>query len=168
VTAGEGLACEATAKPYVVDCNYDQAGEVLKRVYGTLSPRAASPTGRFIAFDQRPFFAGSPDNGMEATGVVYVPQTCAGTKTCRVHIAFHGCAQNQESTGEAFIHESGFANWADSNGFIVLFPQVADSAINPQGCWDWWGYTGRDYLTRDAPQIAIVYRMLERLGRPRV
>ena len=31
---------------------------------------------------------------------------------------------------------------------IVLFPQVEQSALNPQGCWDWWGYTGHDYITR--------------------
>jgi len=167
VTKGEGLACELTGKPYVVNCNYDQAGEVLKSIYGPLAPRSETPAGRFITFDQQPFLAESPNSGMESAGVVYVPPSCAGTVTCRVHIAFHGCAQNRAATGEAFIHESGFANWADANGFVILFPQVSASPINPQGCWDWWGYTGRDYLTRDAPQIAIVYKMLERLGRPR-
>jgi poly(3-hydroxybutyrate) depolymerase len=65
--------------------------------------------------------------------------------------------------GDAFIKESGFARWADTNRLIVLFPQVAASPINPQGCWDWWGYTGSQYLTRDAPQIAAVNRMLDSL-----
>jgi len=167
VTEGEGLACELTGKPYVVDCDYDQAGELLKSIYGALAPRTATPSGRFLTFDQRPFLAAAPDNGMDDAGVVYIPPSCAVTTPCRVHIAFHGCAQNRANTGEAFIRESGFANWADANGFIILFPQAAVSPINPQGCWDWWGYTGRDYLTRDAPQIAIVYKMLEHLGRPR-
>lgn len=47
---------------------------------------------------------------------------------------------------------------------IVLFPQTETSPLNPQACWDWGGYTGRDYLTRRAPQIIAVHRMLERLA----
>jgi poly(3-hydroxybutyrate) depolymerase len=80
-----------------------------------------------------------------------------------VDIAFHGCSQNRETVGDAFIKESGFARWADTNRLIILFPQIAASPINPQGCWDWWGYTGPKYLTRDAPQIAAVNRMLDTL-----
>jgi poly(3-hydroxybutyrate) depolymerase len=95
--------------------------------------------------------------------VVYIPKTCRETPGCRVHIAFHGCSQNRETVGDAFIKESGFARWADTNRLIILFPQIAASPINPQGCWDWWGYTGPKYLTRDAPQIAAVNRMLDTL-----
>jgi len=47
---------------------------------------------------------------------------------------------------------------------IVLFPQVSSTPANPQACWDWWGYTGRQFLTRDAPQIVAVRRMLQRLA----
>ena len=56
---------------------------------------------------------------------------------------------------------------ADTNKFIVLYPQIATMPLNPQACWDWWGYTGHDYLTKEAPQIVAVYRMLTRLGEPR-
>lgn len=167
VTDDEGLACEATGKPYVVDCDYDQAGEVLKSVYGTLAPRAAAPAGTFQEFDQKPFFEGIPNHGMEERGVVYIPPSCAKDTVCRVHIAYHGCAQNRAIAGEAFIKESGFANWADRNALVILFPEAAASPINPQGCWDWWGYTSNDYLTRDAPQIEVVERMLEVLAKPR-
>jgi poly(3-hydroxybutyrate) depolymerase len=167
VTADQGLSCEETGNPYVVDCDYDQAGAVLKRVYGDLAPRVATPAGAFVEFDQRPFLAGKSNHGMEKRGVAYVPQSCAGSTVCRVHIAFHGCAQNRENTGEQFIRESGYANWADNNAFVVLFPQAASSPMNPQGCWDWWGHTGHDYLTREAPQIDAVFKMLNHLGQPR-
>ena len=167
VTDDEGQACDITAKPFVVDCDYDQAGEVLKRIYGTLAPRAAKPAGRFIAFDQRPFLAGHDNHGMEKRGVVYVPPSCAEATTCRVHIAYHGCAQSRAMAGDAFIRESGYANWADANALIILYPEASSSPVNPQGCWDWWGYTGQDYLTRKAPQIQIVHAMLERLAQPR-
>jgi len=167
VTGDQGEACAITGKPYVVDCDYDQAGEVLKRIYGDLSPRAAAPGGTFVEFDQKPFLEGIDNHGMEDRGVAYVPAACAESTTCRVHVAFHGCQQNRANTGEVFIRESGFANWADSNAMVVLFPQAASQPINPQGCWDWWGYTGHDYLTRDAPQIRVVYKMLEQLEKPR-
>jgi poly(3-hydroxybutyrate) depolymerase len=164
VTDDEGNSCETSAEPYVVDCNYDQAGELLKQIYGNLQPRAAAATGDFVSFDQRPFTANDlSDSGLAETGVVYIPKACRETAGCRVHVAFHGCSQNRETVGDAFIKESGFARWADTNRLIVLFPQVAASPINPQGCWDWWGYTGPQYLTRDAPQIAAVNRMLDGL-----
>lgn len=167
VTESQGLACEATGKPYIVDCDYDQAGAVLAHIYGPLAPRTATPRGTFVTFDQRPFFAGISNHDMEDQGVAYIPPDCAASTACRVHIAFHGCAQNRSASGEAFIRDSGYANWADGNALIVLFPQAASSPMNPQGCWDWWGFTGRDYLTREAAQIGVVFRMLERLGQPR-
>jgi hypothetical protein len=163
VTDDEGNACGTSAEPYVVNCDYDQAGDLLKQMYGNLQPRAQTPTGDFVEFDQRPFGNNEGTGGLAETGVVYVPKSCRETPGCRVHIAFHGCAQNRETVGDAFIKESGFARWADTNRLIVLFPQVAASPINPQACWDWWGYTGPQYLTRDAPQIAAVNRMLDAL-----
>lgn len=166
VTEGEGLSCELTAKPFVVDCNYDQAGDLLRHIYGELQPRSTSPGGRYIAFDQRPFVRDFANDGFDEEGVVYVPQACATSAGCRVHIAFHGCAQSREEVSDQFIKDTGFARWADTNKLIVLFPQIKESPTeNPQGCWDWWGYTGADFLTRDAPQIVAVYRMLERLGK---
>lgn len=167
VTEDHGGACARSAAPFVVDCDYDQAGAVLAHIYGTLNGRAAEATGTYIEFDQEPFTKDLRDHGLAASGIVYVPATCASSTVCRVHIAFHGCSQTRAATGDAFTRDTGFARWADTNALIVLYPQVDSSTINPQGCWDWWGYTGREYLTRDAPQIRAVYRMLERLGAPR-
>lgn len=164
VTEDQGLSCDRSAKPYIVDCDYDQAGVLLAHIYGPLNPRAATPTGAFLAFDQRPFTRDLGDHGLSDTGIVYVPGTCKTSAGCRVHIAFHGCAQNRALVDDAFVKETGFARWADTNRLVVLFPQTATGPFNPQGCWDWWGYTGRDYLTRDAPQIVAVWRMLERLA----
>ena len=96
-----------------------------------------------------------------------MPPDCVSHPGCRLHIALHGCDQARETVGDAFIKESGFARWADSNRIVVLFPQVTGSLVNPHGCFDWWGYTGLDYLGKDAPQIAAIWAMVERLaGRP--
>ena len=48
----------------------------------------------------------------------------------------------------------------------MLFPQVAPSfqPLNPNGCWDWWGYTGSDYHTRDSVQMRAVRAMIDTLG----
>lgn len=167
ITEDVGGACEKSGKPYVVDCDYDQAGELLTHIYGKLAPRAAGASGVYHEFDQRPFTASLTEHGMADHGVVYIPKRCAEGPGCRIHVTFHGCAQSRTAVGETFVRETGFARWADTNGFIVLYPQAAQGTFNPQGCWDWWGYTGRDYLTRSAPQITAVRRMVDRLALPR-
>ncbi len=164
VTEDEGRSCDISAKPYIVDCDYDQAGALLKHIYKDLAVPAGPQAGRYIVFDQRPFTEGLGAHGLSREGLAYVPNRCGAESGCRVHIAFHGCAQNRGYVGDDFAKETGFARWADANRLIVLFPQTIASTNNPQGCWDWWGYTGRDYLTRDAPQIKAVHRMLRHLG----
>lgn len=173
VTENAGNACDFTGKPYVVDCDYDQAGDLLSFIYGPLQPPSARAIGTLELFDQRPFTSDLAHHGLADTGAVYVPAACTGVSArngahCRVHVAFHGCGQNRELAGDAFIRSSGFARWADTNRLVVLFPQTTTEAFNPQACWDWWGYTGRDYLTRHAPQVIAVRRMLQRLSAPNV
>lgn len=167
VTADRGPSCDHSGKPYIVDCDYDQAGALLRQIYGPLKEPAEQPTGQLIVFDQNAFTHGLSNHGLSDQGLAYVPQFCQANAGCRVHIAFHGCGQNRTFVGDAFARDSGFARWADTNNIIVLFPQTAATPLNPQGCWDWWGYTGPDYLTRQAPQITAVYRMLEQLSSPR-
>jgi hypothetical protein len=166
VTEDKGRDCDYTGKPYIIDCNYDQAGAVLSQIYGSLEPPAESPKGEFLVFDQRPFTDDLANHGLSDRGIAYVPAACRDGQ-CRVHIAFHGCGQNRSFVGEVFARDSGFARWADTNNLVVLFPQTATTPLNPQGCWDWWGYSGRNYLTRNGPQITAVQRMLERLAAPR-
>jgi hypothetical protein len=167
VTLDKGLACSRTAQPYVVDCDYDQAGDLLQHLLGPLNPRSPQLSAGIEEFDQRPFTADLAEHSLAAEGAVYVPQECRRTPGCRVHVAFHGCGQSRASAGDAFVADSGLTAWADSNRLVVLFPQVAQSPLNPQGCWDWWGYTGRAYLTRAGVQIQAVHRMLLRLTQAR-
>ena len=89
-----------------------------------------------------------------------MPPQCRAAPGCRVHVVFHGCNQ----VGEGFVRDSGYVEWADGNRLIILFPQVEK---RPPSCWDWVGYTGAGYLTREGLQIAAVKRMLDRLAQPR-
>lgn len=126
------------------------------------------PAGQFRAFDQAEFAAGdAKPAGLAERGYLYMPPACASSPGCRVHIALHGCSQNAQAVGERFVREAGLAEWADTNRLIVLYPQTRASVGNPQACWDWWGYSGRDYLTRAAPQIQAISAMLDRLESPK-
>ena len=62
-----------------------------------------------------------------------------------------------------FVEGSGFARWADTNRLVILFPQVEASILNLVKRVGIGGvYTGKDFVTKDAPQIAAIWRMVER------
>jgi len=164
VTEDKGGACGETDASYIVDCDYDMAGALLGHIYGDLNPKAAEPAGEIVIFNQSEFLEDLSTHGMADAGAVYISPSCRDAGGCRIHVVFHGCGQNMSAVGQAFITDTGFLNWADTNRLIVLFPQVSSTPANPQACWDWWGYTGRQFLTRDAPQIVAVRRMLQRLA----
>jgi poly(3-hydroxybutyrate) depolymerase len=162
-----GLACGVAGEPYLNDCDYDQAKAVLETIYGPLKPpQSGAADGRYLAFPQRDFTSGG-GAGLAAEGVVYIPASCERQAGCAVHVVFHGCKQNRERIGDTFITGSGYARWAGANRLILLFPQTDDSTVNPNACWDWWGYTGSRFLDRDAPQMLAVRLMLGRLAERR-
>lgn len=175
VTEDAGNACAVTAPPFVNDCDFDAAGALLAHIHGPLAPPAAVPAGRLLRFDQREFADGDAFSASLAdAGFAYVPDVCA-QGGCRVHVVFHGCRQSAEAVGEVFVREAGYNRWADTNRLVVLYPQtiarrgfgfLAPGAfvMNPNGCWDWWGYTGPLYATKAGPQIRAVRAMLERLS----
>jgi poly(3-hydroxybutyrate) depolymerase len=169
VTAEAGSACGATEPPFINDCDYDAAGELLRHVLGSLSPASTKPNGRLLTFDQNDFGKANAMS-MADEGYVYVPRACE-TERCRVHIVFHGCRQGIEAVGERFVRDAGYNRWADTNRLIVLYPQViarwALWTFNPRGCWDWWGYTDARYATKEGAQIRAALAMIERLGKPR-
>jgi len=168
VTDRYGSACGVTEPPYIVDCDYDAAGQLLAFLLGPLRQPAAQESGRLLSFDQARYAEGDAHGiALDDAGFVYVPQRCA-TEQCRIHVAFHGCRQGKAEVGERFVREAGYNRWADTNGLIVLYPQVVKRyspfVFNPRGCWDWWGYTGANYHIQAAPQIRAVMKMIDRLA----
>ncbi|WP_028534479.1 extracellular catalytic domain type 2 short-chain-length polyhydroxyalkanoate depolymerase [Paludibacterium yongneupense] len=167
ITPDFGNACSDNAAPYVSHCSvsgsgYDQAGAMLQQIYGKLNPPAAAPSGQIVAFDQREFAAAG--TGMAAQAFVYVPASCRGGG-CKVHVALHGCQQSAAKVGDDVYAKAGYNRWADSNKIVVLYPQVDASTIplNPQGCWDWFAYTGPAYATHDGVQMKAIKAMVDRL-----
>ena len=161
ITDDFGAACSTTASPYINNCGFDLAGELLKHLHGPLNARNNSTLGgTFTEFDQTPFVTG---HGMATAGWVYVPQACAGgAATCRVHVALHGCKQNVATIGDKFVRNTGYNRWADTNQMIVLYPQTSTAATN--SCWDWWGYDSANYAKKSGPQMAAIKAMLTKLG----
>jgi poly(3-hydroxybutyrate) depolymerase len=157
--------CTASAPPYINDCDYDAAGALLQHLLGRLLDPALAP-GPLQSFDQRPFGGGGIS--LDDEGYVYIPKACESER-CRIHVVFHGCRQGRAEVGERFAREAGYNRWAEANRIIVLYPQVVPrrAPYNPNGCWDWWGYTGPDYHTQKGAQIRAVKAMLDRLSEPR-
>jgi poly(3-hydroxybutyrate) depolymerase len=164
IAEGKGAACGVTAQPYINDCGYDQAGDLLANLLGPLAPPDATVAVARLVFDQHAFTRDLVNHGLAREGVVLVPERCRQEAGCRVHVAFHGCRQSRAEVGDTFVEDSGYSRWAGPNRLIVLMPQAEASTANPYGCWDWWGYTGSEYLTRKGPQIVAVRRMLDRLA----
>lgn len=161
-TRATGAACQQLARPYLNACDYDAAGEMLKALRGELKPPTEA-RGRLLEFDQSEF----GDANLNATGFAYVPSACNAGQSCGLHIFFHGCDQSAEVAGDAVARGAGFNEWAEANALVVLYPQAKSSRVaplNPLGCWDWWGYTGDAYATRDGAQIKVVRAMVERLS----
>ncbi len=185
VPAGHGLptlanapsvACGDSAAPYLNACAYDGAGEMLQAITARNGGELDTPptpqtdstgpaTGRLLHFDQRPY---DPTGQLGPTGYLYVPELCrAAAAHCQLHIAFHGCQQGSDAIGQTFVRAAGYNRWAATYHLVVLYPQVAPSRalpFNPLGCWDWWGYTGANYTSRSAPQLAAVHAMVEALA----
>jgi hypothetical protein len=156
-----GSACAHRGLPFINDCDVDGAGELLRHLLGPLQARNdGALAGRFVEFDQHEFIAA--DQGMAPTGWLFVPQPCATSAGCRLHVALHGCGQNVQSLGDAYVKRTGYNRWADSNRIVVLYPQTSNDALN--ACWDWWGYTGADYAQKSGPQVGAIVAMVERLA----
>ena len=161
LTEGYGVDCQSFESPYINNCGYDLAGEILTHWYGELAP-ADEAAGSILEFNQSAF----GDASLTEFGYAFVPNQC-GEPGCDVVVVFHGCQQSAEVIGTALVENSGFNRWAASNSTVVLYPQVQSSSLapmNPLGCWDWWGYTDSDYLSQSAPQLAAVHGMVERLA----
>jgi poly(3-hydroxybutyrate) depolymerase len=153
---GRGNDCHQVVTPFLGDCDYDGAGELLSFLY----PGLVEPESRQLAQLRSVELPGAADAEMMEAAYLYVPSACEdGTQSCALHVVLHGCAQSAEVVGTDFITMSGFMPWAEANGIVLAFPQVSKSMampMNPHGCWDWWGYTGDDYAWRSGKQQVVV------------
>ena len=156
--------CAATAPPFINDCDFDAAGELLQHLHPGLHPRTAAVGANLLTFNQKEFTGG--EFTLDADGFIYVPSACADGAACALHVDLHGCQQNKSRLGDEYARHVGYNEWAEANGIIVLYPQTGASATN--GCWDWWGYTDRgldrSYHVQAGRHMNAVIKMVNRVA----
>jgi len=167
---GPGLqACDQTDTPFIGECGLDGARQMLEHLYGPFAAAAAAVApGQLLPFSQADYARAAVASSLAARGWLYVPAACSGPGAagrCRLHVAFHGCKQGQSYVQDAFARRAGYVAAADAGSIVVLFPQIEPSyqPLNPNGCWDWWGYSGEAYATRLGPQIVAIKAMVDDL-----
>lgn len=164
-TLAQGASCDSSEAPFLGKCHYDAAGEMLKHLLGKLDNRSDNPKGQLLEVDQQQL-GGDAAKSLADKAYAYVPDSCAAGQTCQLHVNFHGCNQFADAIGQQYVANNGLNNWADTNQLVILYPQTKKSMfmpLNPQGCWDWWGYTGADYATQKGQQVQAVVNMSKAL-----
>jgi poly(3-hydroxybutyrate) depolymerase len=163
------IACPLTLPPFLNDCGDDPEGEMLTQWLGQVNPpNTGAPQGTLTQFDQNAYVpdGDGPSISMDTTGQLYVPPSCAAGAPCSLVVALHGCLSGQQLLGTDFADRGNLDTYADTNNLVILYPQAVSSLIpvNPQGCWDWWGYDGSDFAVKSAPQMTAIVNMVHALG----
>jgi poly(3-hydroxybutyrate) depolymerase len=83
-------------------------------------------------------------------GKVYIPWSCY-EKTCKVHVAFHGCWSNADD----FVDYSRYRKLASTNDMIVVYPNSY--------CWGDDVSGEESYITRDGLHAKAILAMICRL-----
>lgn len=162
----KGTDCLVSEAPFLGNCQYDAAGLLLGHLLPPLQPKAATASGDLLQINQH-HLAAVAKGQLAESGYLYVPKSCSEGQQCRLHVSFHGCKQYAGAVGDAYARGTGLNEYADTNQLVVFYPQTDKSAMapfNPNGCWDWWGYSGENYATKQGPQMAAVKQLIDALS----
>ncbi|GAA0347243.1 PHB depolymerase family esterase [Bowmanella denitrificans] len=165
-TQAQGTACDKSEPPFIGNCGYNAAAEMLNYIAALARQGGDAKPGQLLAINQQQL-GGEAASGLADQAFLYVPSSCAAGATCQLHISFHGCNQNVEAVGNDYARLTGINQWADTHHTVVLYPQTRKSTLmplNPQACWDWWGYTDDKYATKAGQQIQAVAQMVRQLA----
>lgn len=164
-TLDAGNDCLTSGGDFINACGFDTAGNLLNSLYDDLDPRVSDNDGDELTnIDLSAYFESG--SGTADMGYILVPGACRQSDTdCRLHIAFHGCRQGAEFVNDRFAVNAGLNEWASQNRIVVVYPQIKSSVMNPQGCWDWWGYTGSQYDQKSGKQISGIDAIITAFAR---
>jgi hypothetical protein len=163
------LPCSLTRPPFLINCGDDPENEMLTQWLGRVNPpNTGTPEGTLASFDQDPYAPGgsAPALSMGKDGLLYTPPTCASGAPCKLVVALHGCLGGKSLLGDEFPELANLDTYADTNHLVILYPQAIASVIpvNPEGCWDWWGYDGPNFAVKSAPQMVTIMNMVHALS----
>ena len=151
--------CDAMQSPFLNACDYDAAGKLLS----FLVDRDGEPPDRAQGVLET--IVQPNALGLAKTGFLYRPPQCRQQEhACGVHVVLHGCQQGAQFVGDQFAMGAGYNRWGDALDLMILYPQAERVAmINPLGCWDWWGYSGAGFDTRDGVQIRALMTLIDQV-----
>ncbi|MCO5141554.1 MAG: prolyl oligopeptidase family serine peptidase [Oligoflexia bacterium] len=156
-----GNKCNKSASPWINQCGFSAAEKILTYFYGSLPEELEKPSSKNLKiYNFTPIIK---DSGIAPYFYLYLPKKCANT-TCALHIAFHGCQMSPEFIGTKFVKNAGYNAIAESLGVVILYPQILKTSKNPNGCWDWLGYTDENFATNRGKQIQVIQALLNELG----
>jgi len=157
-----GASCGLGFLPWILKCNFDGAGEIFQTMYSQLNDKGVAVESNLLSFSQSEF--GGSSTPLFASGWVYVPTSCQKGRKCKLHVALHGCQQTPDYVQDQFARHAGYNEWAESNDIVVLYPQSAKmQPDNPYACWDWYGFTDKQYMTKSGVQMKAVKAMVDRI-----
>lgn len=166
-TLDYGEECTTLSSPYIGKCQFDGAKAAFKTLFGALKSSTSAIPKNLFKFDQRPFWVDSLSS-LDDFGYLYLPTKCQSSNAvCRLHISLHGCEQTQDLIGNDYATKTGLNDWAEANDIIVVYPYAKRSPsvpLNPNGCWDWWGYTNAYYATNRGKQMRFIRNLIAALS----
>nr|WP_168710927.1 PHB depolymerase family esterase [Ningiella ruwaisensis] len=166
-TLNYGTDCKSSESPFIGNCDYDAAGEILNFIYDGLKTPVDDKANQSLFTLDVTELSDLSGSSIADKAYIYIPETCQKGQSCKLHVSFHGCNQSAEDVGSTYAAHAGFNRWAQSNDIVVLYPQVEKSMfmpLNPQGCWDWWGYTDENYANQKGPQIQAIRNIVNALA----
>uniref|UniRef100_A0A6A7GBW8 Polyhydroxybutyrate depolymerase n=1 Tax=Hirondellea gigas TaxID=1518452 RepID=A0A6A7GBW8_9CRUS len=171
ITDSYGNACGTSLTPYISNCGFNSAREILTLMYD-LDPNqkiwSSARKQNIAQFSQPSYFPGTPQAaGLHQTGFLYIPTSCAQGALCRIHVSYHGCLMTQDLIQLQYVENSGLNQIAEQNNIIVFYPQAVASSFapqNPNGCFDWWGFAGAGYAEKSGVQNAFVTTVINTLS----
>jgi hypothetical protein len=142
-------------------CGYDGSGIVLTTLLGPLIQGGIVNSSNIFTFSQSKY-ANTAQSGLDPNGIIYIPSNCQeDPQVCDVHIHFHGCSQNYQSIQMNYIQRIEMNGWAEANDIVVIYPQVSNAQMTFGGCWDIFGYTGKNFAIKSGIQISAIHNIAQ-------
>lgn len=96
VTDNYGRGCKTNGLPWVINCDFNLAQDMMSHFYPNLKNGTKYDPNRIFTFNQTEIL------GLGKRGYAYIPKNCE-TKTCDVHFVLHGCEMSEDIIGTIFV-----------------------------------------------------------------
>lgn len=160
-TKDYGSNCASSEKPFIGRCNYEGAFYTLSHLFDGKIKSGSAKYNKANVFEVTQDTVGT---NMGPKAYVYAPKACQESgANCPLHVVFHGCQQTIADIDMQYVEKTGYNEVAENNNLVILYPQAVASAVNPMGCWDWWGYTTSSFANKNGPQIKAVNKLISGL-----